>query len=219
MKIGRDRLVSIYTRYTLNGLNPCEGEILRTSPDQPWAHSASCTMGIGFPSPRYSGRSVALITHSNLALRLKKNSRLTTVLPLWAFMAFSGVIYLYHIRKRDNIYLNVERKRFFFCYVTSLTEQPMYLHRLYVAWRLPPLITQQCHLPLKVERYELFVRPCAFHTIRNRPLTSACGQEWREHTIHNRYSFQHLGIKNTSTLFGCDQLRAPNALLQGRSLR
>jgi len=92
----------------------------------------------------------------------------------------------------------------------------MYLHRLYVAWRLPNLNKQQCHFPLKVERCELFVRPCAFHTIRNMPLTSAlwAGMD-RTYNSQQTLISTPSGIKNISTMFGCDELHAPTALLPG----
>lgn len=91
---------------------------------------------------------------------------------------------------------------------------------LYVAWRLPYLNKQQCHFPLKVERCELFVRPCTFHTIRNSSLTSAlwAGMDSTYHSQQILISTPS-GIKNTSTMFGCDQLHAPTALLPGRCPR
>ena len=94
----------------------------------------------------------------------------------------------------------------------------MYLHRLYVAWRLPTVNNQQRHVPLKVERCKLFARFCAFHTIRNRPLTSAlwAGMDRIYHSQQILISTPS-GIKNTSTVFGCDQLRAPTALFPGSS--
>jgi hypothetical protein len=59
--VGRDSVVSIATRYGLDGpgSNSSGGEIFRTSPDRPWGHPASYSMGTGsFPRLKRPGRGV-----------------------------------------------------------------------------------------------------------------------------------------------------------------
>jgi hypothetical protein len=53
------------------GSNPGGGEIFRTSPDRPWAHPASCTMGtVSFQGVEI-GRGVTLNPHPLLVPRSK----------------------------------------------------------------------------------------------------------------------------------------------------
>jgi len=60
---GRDSLVGIATRYELDGPR-IESHWRGGGGRDPGAHPASRTMGAGFPSRGYSGRAVALTTHS-----------------------------------------------------------------------------------------------------------------------------------------------------------
>jgi len=55
----------------------------------PRAHPASCKMGIGSLSQRWSGRNVVLTTNSHLAPMLGIRTALP-LLPLWASMARYG---------------------------------------------------------------------------------------------------------------------------------
>jgi hypothetical protein len=118
-------------------------------------------------------------------------------------------------KKHKNIYLNVERKRFLLRHQSHRTAD-VFTPTVRSIATAHSINKQQCHVPLKVEHCELFVRPCAFHTIRNRPLTSAlCAGMDRTYLSQQILISTTSGIKNTSTLFGCDQLRAPTALLPG----
>jgi hypothetical protein len=71
LKLGRDSLVGIATRYRLDGqrFESRWGEIFRSRPDRPWAHPASCRMGTGSLSWEQSGRGVALTRRPHLTPR------------------------------------------------------------------------------------------------------------------------------------------------------
>jgi hypothetical protein len=60
------------TGWTIRDSNPVDGEIFRTRPDRPGAYTTSCKMDIGAFLRGQSDQSVALTTHQNLTLRLKK---------------------------------------------------------------------------------------------------------------------------------------------------
>jgi hypothetical protein len=71
--LGRDNVVGISTYYGLNGRgsNPGGSEIFLTDPNLPWARPTSHKLGTVL-FPEQSGRVMALTTHPDLALRLKK---------------------------------------------------------------------------------------------------------------------------------------------------
>ena len=77
--------VGIATGYGLDGpeIESRWGDISRTSPDWPWAHPASCTMGTGFFPGVKSDRGVKL-TPQSLLVPWSRKSRGIPLFPLWA---------------------------------------------------------------------------------------------------------------------------------------
>jgi hypothetical protein len=90
------RLAHIVKHYGLDGLGSSPIGARFSAPVQTGlgSHPASCTVGTMFLSRGQSGQCVALTNHPDLALGLRKN-RALPLLPLWAFMARSRVIFTF----------------------------------------------------------------------------------------------------------------------------